>query len=86
MATATPAAVITETYKSEKEMRRGIEQMMARGYVVQSTNITEHRGAGMTGCGCLTFGLFTLFLPKKKHWHVTFVVAPPPMPAAPTGF
>jgi hypothetical protein len=62
-----------EIFESEKAYQRRAEQLAGEGWSVQSVNITEHRGAGMTGCGCLTIGLFTLFLPKKARYHVTFV-------------
>lgn len=82
--------VITETYLAESRMRRDIERKLADGYIVQSTNITEHRGCATTFLGLITLGILLFVLPKDKHYHVTYVLAPPPPPPAPnrgyTGF
>ena len=76
--------VRTSTYKSEFLMRRDIGRMLAAGYTVQSTSMTEHRGCVLSLLGILTLGILFLVLPKAKHYHVVYVstplVMPPPAP------
>ncbi len=76
--------VVTKSYDSDRAMRNDMTQMLANGFTVQSQNITEHRGCFWTTLGIITLGILLFFMPKKKHYHVTYVkVAQPIVPEIP---
>lgn len=62
-------AIVVKKYKSEKEMQRGINKMLSRGYEVQDTQVSQPKRGMMTR---ILFGLFLLFAPKKQEFVVTY--------------
>jgi hypothetical protein len=64
--------VVVEVYKSEKAMRKGVEKMGDKGYVVQ-TSVAKQDGRSKKSW--LFAGLFNFLRKQKTAYTVTFCLA-----------